>query len=520
MPNPYEAKWAQLQAERRERLGLPPETNISPDGEVIPFNHEPGVAEALARIGLAYILTRKTPRGGMSWIDRQQEKIAGLGNAVAGKAGAEKAELSFPENVERVVTGLEQKFMGIIPENYDLIRDLESKIISEAKELTKRVNTGQLDNEYPPTREEKVIAAELQLLLGIRKAKDLAGILHRHVSSRSNDMALARSRAELQSFYDRIHQALEAMQGQTPKVVFIPDLITAHLIMDPGEQTELENTLWGLSPTYLSVSDVRRMKSRGGSPDFKKFPLDKISSGEQAVQDILIQKGSISTFDLLRQKATQFLQPTVNSLQNKLNLSEVMVLVDYEKDEDLARMVVRDADHAIRRIADLALLNRDFIQAEEFARKALFEHEAVYEFPIRPKVVLGLLPQGDLVTEVDIELGKDAQMDYSSPIQRLMEKKRQIEERLFRTAIEASNWVDESGIPTRKSDIVTLNAGRRLIEGVEENITKLRDLIVDQDRKRGVMRVCEYCGQTLEAGSVCSRCGGPNKPENGGETDA
>jgi len=191
--------------------------------------------------------------------------------------------------------------------------------------------------------------------------------------------------------------------------------------------------------------------------------------------------------------------------------------VDYEKDEDLARMVVRDADHAIRRIADLASLNRDFIQAEQLARKAIYEHEAAYEYPIRPKVVLSLLPQGELVTEVDFILKRNGEVNYEYPIGRLLERKKQIEQRLFVAAIEASHWLDEDGQPIRKSDRMTLKTGQEQIEEVEERIKKLSDLLISRDAKLGVERNCQYCGQPLLAGSVCASCGGPNILESGGE---
>lgn len=280
----------------------------------------------------------------------------------------------------------------------------------------------------------------------------------------------------MQDYYERIHLMLERMKAQRAEDLFYPDFLTSNLVLDPQEQRYLENTLWGISPTRLFVSGVGASEARRGMPDFRNFSIGDIKSGEEATEGIVLQSGVPSAVDVIRRRFTRLFQSTVNTLYDRLNVGEMVFLVDYGRDELLGQFAVRDAEGAIEDITRVGGWARDFEKAHSLAQRAILDHEARYRFPIRPKMVLRQLPQGELVRSIDFHRDGEGNVDYKTPIERLMKRKRDLEKRMFAAALDAANWIDENGEMTRVKDIKTLTLGRQVIEDLDQTMAKLEEL--------------------------------------------
>lgn len=512
MPNTYESKFQARQAELRSKLGIPEEGG-GPGGAIVPFEKTPGVAEAAFKVGIAYLAT-KPPVVGIdkrSWIDRQQEKFARLGNIVATRVGAEKSEMAFPEHIEREVQRVEQTYRRVIPNDMDLIVGLEGKIIRDAKEMAEAVNRGELDNDYEPTEAERAVAYELRMMMGRRTAQQLAEYLRYHVASVANDISLGRNGANLQYQFPKLNSALQAFDGQKPRVMFYPDIVTSNLVMTGEEQKALENTYWGITPTSLTISDTRRVKGRAGSADVQRFNLANMSvGGRGSGEGIVVQKGTLEAFDILRRGLFRPFQTTLERVQQNMQVGGLVVLQDYDRDRSVAEFAVRNPDHTISQIRKAADLARAFAGARDMARKALFEHEAAYKRPIRPRVVRSLLPEGDLMLEMDFHRNAQGEVEFETPMAELARRRKQIEDRLANAAIEALSWLDSAGNPTRRKDKITLDRGKEELKKVQNLEEKLRDAVVKEGIELGKEFSCEYCGAPLKTGATCVMCGGRN----------
>jgi hypothetical protein len=481
MTNPYENKFYIRQAQLRAKIGLPPEAGISPEGAIVKYNPEPGVAEALGKIGLAYILTKKPPVGSrLSWADRQQERIVKLGNFAARTIGAEKSDLALPENIAAAAGVIETQYLEALGERnigkLDLIRDWERKVIDVAGERYRAVVRGEEDGSYETTDDERAVAYDLAAKLGFKTARQIREILDEHVQSRTRDIGLAETGNALQSLFVPLDEAMKRLQAQRPKVLFYPDWITSNLVMDREEQEELENTSWGIAPTSLYVGGIGQSGYQNGMPDFRNYKIADIRPGEEATEGIVLQRGVPSSADLIRRKLTRLFQPTVNSIYDRLDVGEIVTLQDYDRDRILAQFAVRNAGVTIGQIARIGRWARDFEAARELSKAAIRGHEAAYRFPIRPNKVIECLPQGDLVREIDFCRNRDGSVDYDTPIQNLLTRKQELENALFQAALEAAPWIDANGRPTRKKDEITLRGISRVIGIHEDQISRLRNI--------------------------------------------
>jgi hypothetical protein len=352
------------------------------------LRQEMGTGEAWARVGGTWLLTRKT-RVTESAMDRVTKEVI---RRVQKLSGGVPILLPQEAEIAAEVEKIEHRYQLVTPYPDDGgpvgLFDMDEKIDSTARDLTRKAEHGVLDGEYPPTDEERAVARALWMNVGFVPPPALQKQLQEQVFGSAADVATKLEGGHLAEMKEAVQANIFRIARQKdPSFQFIVDPVTDWVLLSPEEREDLGDTTWGLTGTDLVVSRLKK----GDEPDVMRIPLAQL--GHRRNTPWLLELGFVDAVDLLRHSVGDLLRPRVQQIVNDRIGGTVNILSSgSEPGMPFSELMVRNPDHTIERLDHLARVVAGNYDMLELMTQRLREVDGRMPQIIRPNVVIAQLP--------------------------------------------------------------------------------------------------------------------------------
>jgi len=352
------------------------------------LRQEMGVGEAFTRVGGTWLLTRET-RLTESAADRVTK---GVIRRVQKLSGGVPILLPQEAEIAREVGKIERRYQLVTPYPDDGgpvgLFDMDEKIDSTARDLTRKAEHGELDREYPVTDEERAVARALWMNVGFAPPAELRRKLREQVFGSAADVATKLEGGHLAEMKEAVQENIFTIARQKdPDCQFIVDPITDWVLLSAEEKEELGDTTWGLTGTDLVVSRLKK----GDEPDVMRIPLAQLGHRRNTLW--LLELGFVDAVDSLRHSAGDLFRPRVQQIVNDRIGGTVNVLSSgSEPGMPFSELLVRNPDHTIEQLDHLAKVVSGNYDMLELMTQRLRAVDGRMPLITRPNMVLAQLP--------------------------------------------------------------------------------------------------------------------------------
>ena len=422
--------------------------------------------DAAGRIIAAKYLTKPGKHGEPSFVDRQQEKLVHQLNRSMSLFGAmtEPVVNPFPANFNPLIGTIAQQYIDLLPSDaftptqFDTQADLDTRLLAE------RLKSGKLDKDYDITDDERLIAHEINTLIGAYPAAKLAEILKTHVFGRANDIVALRHANRFTHLQQSLANGMEKLNRIQPDRWFAVDWLTNYLLFTPEERKDLQNTIWTITPTQVHVKSISRL-----AEDAIRYPLTNFSPHGGSDDRIYVQDGTMNYVDRLRSIGIPQLQPAINTWA-RTGIGGLVVFRSLRRDEEVARFGVRNSAATSDAINKLGEVAGSYKWTLDRMTESLRNPEGAYKYPIRPNMILGLLPD-PLVTEIDFRI-RNNEIDWASGLPQIAQVKQDLKAQLTAAALRAATNIRPDGtVPkTMQAPVDEVSKQITTWSGAEERI--------------------------------------------------
>lgn len=438
------------------------------------------------------------------------------------------------ETLQERVAEIEEGYRSLFPPRLNGMTDdadIVQRVMEEAERKTQDAFRVSIDWDVTPNETEKVVAAQLEQMVGNYPAAEIREVLWDLVHAQAADEARVHTAATFTRLCPDYNERLAELLKQRPTEFYSAPWLTTEVLLPSEMQPDVENTHWALTPGMLVA---RRVVVKGMKEDQRRISMGLVNAPTNNA--VIINEATPPYVDVLRQRVGRWLEPVVNALAGA-DLGGTVVLRQLQTEHDPIYLAVPDPKAASMAINRVAGLYQGAQRLAQFVNGTVMNVDNDLRHPIRPGVVRRMLPP--LATDVTMVRGRDGRVDlqwtrdyvyrgWSDNSQQLqeLERRREVEKA---AAVERKR-IEELRRSTRVKVAVQKANGekvdwhdQRLIEICEERLEKMSDVprkteVVDdkyhgpilQSRKalEESARVKGELESYMQA-NKCPRCGAP-----------
>lgn len=301
---------------------------------------------------------------------------------------------------------------------------LAANIHSETQKQVRGLYVKQVDKSEKPNKSEEILAAQLEGMVGHNSPKEIAERLRDIVFAQAADIALANQQATLSRIAPEFNDRYDKLKREKPEEFYIAPWLVTEVMFPKGQQKEIEDTTWALSPTRLHVMRILIESDR---EDKRIIDLAQVNNTDSP-QGVLSSHGTPPYIDYLKKRTSHItlpiigwdigraVQPYIDMLASP-RMGGILVLRQIQAKDDPVIIAVPDAPLANRTIGRLAQLNKDAAAVSEIINSTITEVEASLKEPIRPAMVRRMLPP--LALDKQLYKGSKGNILYSRATQNL-----------------------------------------------------------------------------------------------------
>lgn len=355
------------------------------------------------------------------------------------------------ETLQARVAEIEAGYRGLFParlggmtDDADLVR----RVMSEAERKTNAAFRISLDRDTNPNESEKVVAAQLEQMVGQYTAVEIREVLRDIVHAQAADESRVQTAATFTRLCPDYNDRLNELLKQNPREFYSAPWLTTEVLLPSWMQLDVENTHWALTPGMLVA---RRVEVKGMREDQRRISMGLVNGPNGNA--VILNESTPPYVDVLRQKVGRWFEPVVNALAST-DLGGTIVLRQLQTERDPIYLAVPDPKAASRAINRVAALYQGAQRLATFVNGTVMNVDNDLRFPIRPSVVRRMLPP--LALDVDIKRNREGAVDLGDVRRRLRDEERHYEHILWEMGEnkEYMRRVAESGGPTKlKKDL-------------------------------------------------------------------
>ncbi len=403
---------------------------------------------------------RSAAEAGEAWLT---EKInLGLNN----KGIDVPRERPTPEKLSKRIAEIEAQFGSLLGGRVANLPTPEQLLANIRLETTKQariLNQKDISPFEKPTREEEILAAQLELMVGHCSPRELMERLQDRVYAQAADIALANQQATLARIAPDFNQAYAKLKAERPKELYFAPWLTTEVMFPKSQQVIVEDTVWGMSPTQLLV---QRVQVEATGDDKREIDLALIND-PKSPQGVLSSQGTPPYADYLKKRFSRitlpvvgidigrFVQPYIDMFTGP-ELGGIVVLRQIQASFDPIVLAVPDAPTASRSISKIAQLNRDAEATHAIINKPLTEIDAELKEPIRPKMIRHMLPA--LALDQKLNRGSKGNIIYSQARAAIEDELAEVRRKYHQVQVDKAKYILDATRKDRSIAWETINS--------------------------------------------------------------
>jgi hypothetical protein len=346
---------------------------------------EPSLTTALTRMLVFYELTKPGKSGtGESAADKQQQRIIDATQ----RALHSPVPLLIPDetNINSVTSQLIRAIDSVPllpdeiitdPEQFEL--HVHNHAIALTNDLYSEQNYG--FNQAEPTHdEEKAVAHELWLRRHRTTPYQRRSLLRERVFDRAEDAIAKEKSGTVLIKLPQVRNRYDIVKKRPPAAWIVNDFLTSELMLTPGEQSELENIVWGLTAENLLIRDIR------GDRDMVPIPLSRFL----APDGLLLTTDQPDYLDTILKKAGR-LRPLLDRYISPTSVGRLKI-ESLGRKELVGQFTVRNAGAARAKIIELATRSKAVDDTIRTMSSHVSDQDPNTRFLIRPQRVSAAIP--------------------------------------------------------------------------------------------------------------------------------